>query len=128
MFESVQEDIKKRTPKYTPVRLKRLSGTKWACRVESVEVAHKGYAGIAKTLCQVVESDANREQAVEARELWHQIQTLQFLVCTIAFEKILLLTKGKSVVIQAKDLDFAAVVDLVNTTRDTLQDWTNDSA
>ena len=40
----------------------------------------------------------------------------------------MLLTKGLSDVLQAKELDLAAAVDLVNTTRDTLQDWRNDSA
>ena len=65
---------------------------------------------------------------MEARGFWHQIQSLQFLVCTIVFDKVLLLTKGLSDVLQAKELDLAAAVDLVNTTRDTLQDWRNDSA
>ena len=128
VFERVQEDMKKRAPKYTPVLLKRLSDTRWACRVESVQAIRKGYAAITETLRQIVEGDANRERAVEARGFWHQIQSLQFLVCTIVFDKVLLLTKGLSDVLQAKELDLAAAVDLVNTTRDTLQDWRNDSA
>jgi hypothetical protein len=128
VFERVQENMKIKAPKYTPVRLKRLSDTRWACRVESVQAIRKGYPAITQTLCQIVDGDANRERAVEARGLWHQIQSLQFIVCTIVFEKVLLLTNGLSEVLQAKELDLAAAVDLVDTTRDTLQNWRNNSA
>lgn len=65
---------------------------------------------------------------MQARGLWHHIQSLQFIVCTIVFEKVLLLTNGLSEVLQAKQLDLAAAVDLVDTTRDTLQNWRNNSA
>lgn len=128
VFERVQENMKIKAPKYTPVRLKRLSDTRWACRVESVQAIRKGYPAITQTLCLIVDGDANRERAVEARGLWHQIQSLQFIVCTIVFEKVLLLTNGLSEVLQAKELDLAAAVDLVDTTRDTLQNWRNNSA
>ena len=44
------------------------------------------------------------------------VESVNFLVYTVAFEKMLLLTKGLSSELQSKDLDIAAAVDLVHAT------------
>ena len=122
VLECVQENMKEINSSYKPVHLKRLSDTRWTCRVDSVRAVHDGYKAIIETLRRVSEGN-NKDRVVQSKGLLSQIQSLQFIACTVIFKKALLLTKGVSDVLQSKQLDLAAAVDLVETAIDTLLEW-----
>lgn len=102
--------------------MKRLCDTRWTCRADSVKAVCNGYQAIIETLERVVEGD-NRERAVESKGLLSQIKCLQFIACSVMFKKLLLRTQGLSDVLQSKELDLAAAMDLVETAIESLTKW-----
>ena len=101
------------------MQLKRLLDTGWTFRFERGQAIQKGYVAITELPCHLVEVDTKRE-SWDYQGFWNNVQSLQFLVGTIVLQKILLLAKGICQILQSTDIDLAAAVNLVGTTKETL--------
>ena len=83
------------------------------------------YTALLKTLEIVTTEDAAR--SVEARGLLLQMETFEFVLRLVLFEKVLHATKGLSEALQADDIDLAAAAELVEATTDVLKGYRTDS-
>lgn len=60
---------------------------------------------------------------MESKGLLSQIKCPQLIACSVMFKKLLLRTQGLSDVLQSKELDLAAAMDLVETAIESLTKW-----
>ena len=112
-------------PDATPMRLQRLSDTRWACRFSSVNVVCSRYDCILASLDSIAYgSDANK--AVEARGLYQQIKSFTFLTTLVVFDKVLSITKGLSDELQSQNLDLACAATLVTACQAALEAYRSD--
>ena len=107
-----------------PRELQRLSDTRWACRYRSVNAVCCTFDAVLATLEQISEHSSG-DKATEATGLLLQMKCFRFLMCLITFDKLLLVIKGLSDVLQSPSLDLAKAADLVSATIETLQSFWN---
>lgn len=82
IFLDVQKEV---SPHKQPMELKRLIETRWACKYDAIHSIMSTYTAILKTLEIVTTEDAAR--SVEACGILLQIETFQFILRLILFEK-----------------------------------------
>ena len=111
-----RRDYPKRSERTT---LKRLSDTRWTCRIDSLRAIRKCFSAVIDALTSVAEHN-DRERSIEAAAgLLSRVQTLDF-VSSLVFENLLSITKGLSDQLQAQDLDLVGALDLLQVTVDQL--------
>jgi hypothetical protein len=108
------DNQKKLHPGKQTKELKRLSDTRWACRSLTLDVIASTYDSIIATLGFLAE-DTDKNKAIEAIGLLHQIASFQFLAPLIIFQRVMSITKSLSDQLQSKtaDLAFAAMTLLI---------------
>ena len=99
--------------------LKRLSDTRWTCRIDSLRAIRKCFSAVIDALTSVAEHN-DRERSIEAAGLLSRVQTLDFVSSLVIFENLLSITKGLSDQLQAQDLDLVGALDLLQVTVDQL--------
>ena len=113
-------------PGKQPLQLQALSDTRWACRYGAVNAVCRTYDCILATLREVG-NGSDSTKAVEARGLCHQVAAFPFLVSLVMFDRILSCTKSLSDHLQSTQIDLAGAANLVNATKETLEDYRSDS-
>ena len=113
-------------PGKQPLQLQRLSDTHWACRFAAVNAVCHTYDCILVTLKEIG-NGSDSIKAVEARGLCYQIEAFSFLISLVTFDRVLSCTKSLSDLLQSTQLDLAGAADLVNATKETLQDYRSDT-
>ena len=113
-------------PGKQPLQLQALSDTRWACRYGAVNAVCRMYDCILATLREVG-NGSDSTKAVEARGLCHQLAAFPFLVSLVTFDRILSCTKSLSDHLQSTEIDLAGAANLVNATKETLEDYRSDS-
>ncbi|XP_071844931.1 zinc finger MYM-type protein 1-like [Apostichopus japonicus] len=96
-----------------PVELKRLSDTRWACQHAACVAVSEALPAVIATLEELAE-ESNKDRAVEARGLLAVING-SFVVGLVVLRAVLRKTKTLSDHLQARDLDLAEAVCLVDT-------------
>ena len=113
-------------PGKQPVQLQALSDTRWACRYSAVNAVCNTYDSLLATLIQVSDG-SETSKAVEARGFLHQVASFPFLVSLVTFDRILSCTKSLSDQLQSVQNNLASAVDLVNATKETLEEYRSDA-
>ena len=112
-------------PDAPPMRLQRLSDTRWACRLSSVNVVCYRYDCILTSL-DVMANGSDANKAIEARGLYQQIKSFSFVTALVVFDKILSITKGLSDKLQSENVDLACAASLVSACQVALQEFRSD--
>ena len=122
IFMQQQKEI---YPDKQPRQLQRLSDTRWACRQGAVNAVCYTFDAIVATLSTVIEGN-NGAKSAEARGLLAQVNSFQFVLCLVIFDRILSCTKSLSDVLQSTQLDLARAAGLVSATVETLEEFRSD--
>lgn len=112
-------------PGKQPLQLQALSDTRWACRYAAVNAVCRTYDSLLAMLIEMSDS-SETSKAVEARGFLHQVASFHFIVSLVTFDRILGCTKGLSDQLQSIQNDLASAVDLVNATKETLEEYRSD--
>ena len=72
-------------------------------------------------------SSSEASKAVEARGFLHQVKSFPFLVSPVTFDRVLGCTKSLSDQLQSVQNNLASAIDLVNATKETLQEYRSDT-
>jgi len=111
-------------PSEPPRQLQRLSDTRWACRAIACRNIRDRLPAVRELLAQVA-ADTDSDRAVEARGLLAQLD-FEFVLLLGLFSELLTTTNTLSLQLQARDADFAAALDLLQTLTDDLQQRRDD--
>ena len=87
-----------------PLRLQKLSDTRWACRYGAVNVVCRTYDSLLITL-EDIGDGSDRMKAVEAKGLYYQVATFSYIVTLVMFDRILSCTKCLSDQLQSTQVD-----------------------
>ena len=96
------------------VTLKRLSDTRWTCRIDSIRAMLKSFTAVVDALSSLTNA-SNSERSILAAGLLSRVKSLEFTSNLVIFEKLLTITKNLSDQLQAEDLDLSGAVDLLET-------------
>ena len=120
----VQVQLKNKVP---VLEIPRLSDTRWVCRYAAVNLFQSRYDCLVEVFDQIVENSSDRVEAAEAMGLLTQIQKCKFVVLLSIFQDILGVTKPLSDMLQAKDLDLASAMELVDAVIEVLNSRRNEA-
>ena len=117
IFMKAQEEIN--VPH--PVTLKRLSDTRWSCRVDSLRAIKASLSALINALEVVIEEKRNGKVACEARGLLLHVKKFDFIMAFEVLLDLLMHTKSLSDYLQQKDLDFVSATDMITSLQEVLQ-------
>ena len=95
-----------------PVTLKRLSDTRWACRVNSLIAVNSTLPAIVSTLEKIVDSDHDSRSMSEANGLLRKVCSFEFILSLTVLLDLLSYTKSLSDYLQRQDIDFVSAVQM----------------
>ena len=95
-----------------PVTLKRLSDTRWACRVNSLIAVKSTLPAIVSTLEKIVDSDHDSRSMFEANGLLRKVCSFEFILSLTVLLDLLSYTKSLSDYLQRQDIDFVSAVQM----------------
>ena len=113
-------------PDKQPIRLQKLSDTRWACRYGAVNAMCRTYDSLLATLEDIGDS-SDHMKAIEAKGLYYQVANFSFIVYLVMFDRILSCTKCLSDQLQSTQVDLAKAADLVLATKSTLEEYRTDT-
>lgn len=122
LFEQHQRKL---YPEKPVKQLQRLSDTRWACRQSAVNALCHTFDAILATL-EDISTGCDSTRAVEARGILAQVNSFQFLLCLVIFDRLLSCSKSLSDSLQAKELDLGRAGDLVSSTIETFESLRSD--
>ena len=99
-------------PGKQPMELQRLSDTRWACSYATVNAVCYTFDSILLTVEQIADS-RDVKKAIEARGLYHQLNSFSFIISLITFDRILTCTKQLSDQLQSSTLNLSLASELV---------------
>ena len=108
------------------LEIPQLSDTRWACRYMAVHLFQTHYDCLLEALNDT-QSSRDRSAAAESHGLMIQLKSLSFLVILCIFKEVLGLTKPFSDHLQAKELDLACAIDLVESIKKTFEEYRSDN-
>ena len=114
IFMKAQEEIN--VPH--PVTLKRLSDTRWSCRVDSLRAIKASLSVLINALEVVIEVERNGKVA---RGLLLHVKKFDFIMAFEVLLDLLMHTKSLSNYLQQKDLDFVSATDMITSLQEVLQ-------
>ena len=97
----------------TPVTLKRLSDTRWSCRIDSLKAIDGTLPNIIATLEEIEDTERNGRIVCEAKGLLNSICSFDFILLFVIFLDLLSYSKAVSDYLQCKDIDFISAVEMV---------------
>ena len=113
-------------PDKQPIRLQKLSDTRWACRYGAVNAICRTYDSLLAMLEDIGDSSDHME-AIEAKGLYYQVANFSFIVYLVMFDRILSCTKCLSDQLQSTQVDLAQAADLVLATKSILEEYRTDT-
>ena len=119
------EQKTKKYPDKQPLRLQRLSDTRWTFQYSLANVISCRYDCILASL-EEISCGSDAAKAIEARGIYEQIKTFSFLISLIIFDKILRCTKCLCDQLQSVSIDLASAAELVLACKATLQQYRSD--
>ena len=94
--------------------LKSLCGTRWSCRADSTKALCKNYSAIRDSLAKIASDSDEKERCKrEASALVAKLDTLESVMMTMVWDRILGRFKATSDKIQTRDIDLATAVRLL---------------
>ncbi|XP_011405787.1 PREDICTED: zinc finger MYM-type protein 1-like [Amphimedon queenslandica] len=118
----VTEKQKHLHPGKQPLKLHRLSDTRWVCRYAAVNAASCTFDSILLTVEEVAESQ-DASKAIEAQGLYHQLHSFSFLISSITFDRILTCTKQLSDKLQCSSINLSLASELALATKSLLTEY-----
>ena len=112
-------------PEKQPRQLQRQSDTRWACRQSAITAICFTFDAVIATLSEVT-NGKDASKATEARGILLQVQSFQFLLCLIIFDRLLTCIKGLSDVLQSVQLNLDKAAELVVGTIKTIESFRSD--
>lgn len=103
------------------IRLKKLSDTRWSCRIDSITAILATFSAVLKTLQDTIDG-TNHDRAIEASGILNGVQSFNFIVALVVYKKIFSLSAKLSDVLQSRSLDLATASDLIHSTIDTFKE------
>ena len=100
--------------------LKRLSDTRWACRVDACRVIRDRFAALVRLLDEIG-NETHADRAVDAKGLLAQLNA-QFVMKLVVLTDILVQTSKLSNMLQSTDVDLAKAAELTEVLISQLQD------
>lgn len=101
--------------------LKRLSDTRWSCRIDSLIALKSTLPAVLKTLEFISENEGTARIASEAEGLLTRVHSFKFVFSLIVFHEFLSYTKTLSDYLQSENMDFLSAAEMTNTVRSVLQ-------
>ena len=102
------------------IQLKKLSDTRWSFRYASIKAVKGTFSAVLTTLEEIAEGSGS-DRVVEARGLLFQVNSFQFLLSLLLFERIFSITAKLSDLLQAERLNYAAAAACIKATKQTVQ-------
>lgn len=106
--------------------LKKLSDTRWSCRVEAVEAIYNTYPALLQALEEIEASDCNAITASEANGLYDKITKFEFLLSTTIWEKVLNTINVLSKYLQSSSIDVTTAAALICSTVRSIKNTRNE--
>ncbi|KAM4772387.1 LOW QUALITY PROTEIN: zinc finger MYM-type protein 1-like [Rhinophrynus dorsalis] len=119
VFTNVQQEMSNKPA----IKLKQLSDTRWTCQHAACNAVLKTLDPLLETL-NILSEGNNTERAVEAKSI-RQFIDFGFILALVFFENILKRAQTLSDLLQAKDLDLASAVFLVQAVIQELEEVRN---
>ena len=107
------------------IRLKKLSDTRWSCRIDLITAILSTFSAVLKTLEDTIDG-RDRDRAIEARGILSGIKSFNFIVALVVYKKIFSISAKLSDVLQSQSLDLATAADLIQATIDTFKKLRSD--
>ena len=107
------------------IRLKKLSDTRWSCRIDSITAILATYSAVLKTL-EDVSNGSDCDRAIEAVRILHGVKSFNFVVALVIFKKIFSVSANLSDVLQSESIHLAAASFLIQSTIDTFKGLRSD--
>ena len=94
------------------LKLKKLCTTRWSSRIDTVRALKNRYADILKVLMRIILTSKDSKERADATALKKNIDSFNFVVCIIIWERILTSLHRISQKLQATNTDLSASVRL----------------
>ena len=108
-----------------PQQLQCLSDTRWGCRSSAISAVCHTYHSIMATLSDI-EEGKHAKKAVEGCGLLHLVNSFQFLLSLVLFDRFFSCTKRVSDILQAPKINFSMAAELITTTLETMNQFKTD--
>lgn len=118
-------DIQKQMHEGPPRELQKLSDTRWACRYLACRNLMDRLPAVLRVLHEIANENSG-ERSIDARGLLAQLD-LTFVSLLASFRRLLGDSKVLSDMLQSPSLDLAIAADLVNTLKDSLQEYRSET-
>jgi len=103
------------------LKLKKLCTTRWSSRIDAVRALKNRYADILKVLMRIILTSKDSKERADATALKKNIDSFNFVVCIIIWERILTSLHRISQKLQATNTDLSASVRLLSAAHGELQ-------
>ena len=108
--------------------MKKLSDTRWACRIDAILAVYENYSAILTALDEIQDNSSNGRVSSEACGLRHQMLKFDFLICLVVQKDLLSKCQTISNYLQKEDIDIVSALQVVDSTVKTLQSMRNETA
>ena len=108
--------------------MKKLSDTRWACRIDAILAVYENYSAILTALDEIQDNSSNGRVSSEACGLRHQMLKFDFLICIVVLKDLLCKCQTISNYLQKEDIDIVSALQVVDSTVKTLQSMRNEKA
>ena len=68
--------------------MKKLSDTRWACRIDAILAVYENYSAILTALDEIQDNSSNGRVSSEACALRHQMLKFDFLICLVVLKDL----------------------------------------
>lgn len=103
------------------LKLKKLCTTRWSSRIDAVRAMKNRFADILKVLMRIILTSKDSKERADATALKKNIDSFNFVVCIIIWERILTSLHRVSQKLQATNTDLSASVRLLSAAHGELQ-------
>lgn len=103
------------------IRLKKLSDTRWSCRIDSITTFLSTYSAIIKTLEDIADG-SDRDKAIQASGIIYGVQSFPFVVALTIYKRIFSVSGNLSDLLQSQSIDLSSAICLIQSSIDTFKD------
>ena len=96
--------------------MKKLSDTRWACRIGAILAVYENYSAILAALDEIQDNSSNGRVSSEACGLRHQMLKFEFLICLLVLKDLLTKCQNISNYLQREDIDTVSALQVVDST------------
>ena len=100
--------------------MKKLSDTRWACRIDAILAVYENYSAILTALDEIEDNSSNGRVSSEACGLRYQMLKFEYLICLVVLKDLLSKSQTISSYLQREDIDIVSALQVVDSTVKTL--------